>query len=81
MRNTCDSSKIESTVSLSSRASCSVVPNGFSITTRTATALVVVELRAAELLHDHREEARRGRQVEEPVQRFARLAFEAVEEL
>ena len=37
MRNTCDSSKIESTVSLSSRASCRVVPNGFSMITRTAT--------------------------------------------
>ena len=35
MRNTCVSSKIASTRRFSSRASSSVVPNGFSMITRT----------------------------------------------
>ena len=38
MRKTCVSSKIASTRRLSSRASSSVVPNGFSMITRTSAS-------------------------------------------
>ena len=57
------------------------MPNGFSMITRTSASLVVLELGVSELLDDHREELRRGRQVEGAVHRFAGLLVEAVEHL
>ena len=59
---------------LSSRASASVVPNGFSMTTRTSASSRWSSPRCAERLDDHREELGRGGQVEGAVQRVADLA-------
>ena len=60
-----------STWRLSSRASASEVPNGFSITTRTSHLSELREPGGAERLDDHREELRRGREVEGARHRLA----------
>ena len=82
MRKTWLSSNIASTWRLSSRASSSVVPNGFSMITRTsASAWRGEAVRRPSSRDDHREEVGRGRQVEGAVERFAGLLVELVEHL
>ena len=82
MRNTESGGNTDSTTSLSSRADCEVVPNGFSMTTRRHVAVALLgEPGAAQLLGDERERLRRDRQVERVVAHRAALAVELVEGL
>ena len=67
-----------STWRLSSSASSSEVPNGFSMITRTS-ARRAAPAPLAELLDDQREEVGGGRQVEGAIERFPGLLVELVE--